>query len=340
MKPRLQDVADHAGVSMKTVSNVINGYQYVSADTRTRVLASVDALGYRPNLAARNLARGRSGMIALVVPRLDYPYFAALSGQVLRAARAVGWEVLIEQTEGDEEVERQVIAGHLARRIDGLIFSPVALTAAQIRARTDPTPMVLLGEHVVNAGAPHIAIDNVAAAELATGHLIDIGCRRIAMIGATPPRQNNLRYRGFQRALRAAGLRAEPSLVRMTRSTEGVEGERQMAAVLDAGGPHPDGVFCATDWLALGAIRAIHKHGLRAPEDIAVVGFDAIPYGEVASPSLTTIMPDRDQIARLAVALLAGHDHVTGTFPDDQVEHTDVGFRLIMRESTVARERQ
>lgn len=329
MKPRLQDVADRAGVSMKTVSNVINDYQYVSKATRTKVLAAIEALGYRPNLAARNLARGRSGMIALVVPRLDFPYFASLAGRVLHAARDVGWEVLIEQTDGDPETERQVIAGHLARRIDGLIFSPVTLTGAEIRSRSDPTPLALLGEHVTDAGVPHIAIDNVAAAELATRHLIEIGRRRIGMIGATPPRRENLRYRGFQRALRHAGLHAEPGWVRSTRSTAGIEGERQMAAVLDAGGVLPDGVFCATDWLALGTIRAIHRHGLRVPDDIAVVGFDAIPYGEVASPSLTTIMPDRDQIARLAIAaLLAAHDG------DAAPEPYDINIRLIIREST------
>ncbi|WP_195909324.1 LacI family DNA-binding transcriptional regulator [Microlunatus sp. Gsoil 973] len=335
MRPRLQDVADHAGVSMKTVSNVINGYQHVSAATRRRVLAAVDALGYRPNLAARNLARGRAGLIALVVPRLDFPYFAALSGRILQAARAVGWEVLIEQTDGDPELERQVIAGHLARRIDGLIFSPVALTAAEIQERTDPTPLVLLGEHVVNAGAPHIAIDNVAAAAQATQHLIDIGCRRIAMVGATR-RRDNPRYQGFRQAMKRAALPVEPYLVRPTRSTAGIEGEQQLAAILDSDVPPPDGVFCATDWLALGAIRAIHRHGLRVPQDIAVVGFDAIPYGEVASPSLTTIMPDRDQIARRAVAaLLAAHDHPTNpTARDDQAHQPDVDFRLIIREST------
>jgi DNA-binding LacI/PurR family transcriptional regulator len=334
VKPRLQDVADRAGVSMKTVSNVINGYQHVSEATRNRVMAAVDDLGYRPNLAARNLARGRSGLIALVVPRLDFPYFAALSRRVLQAARTVGWEVVIEQTDGDLELERQVIAGHLARRIDGLIFSPVAVGADEIRGRADPTPLVLLGEHVADAGVPHIAIDNVAAAALATQHLIDIGCRRIGMIGATR-RRDNPRYQGFRQAMKRSGLPVDPSLVRSTRSTEGIEGERQLSAILDGSESPPDGVFCATDWLALGAIRAIHRHGLRVPQDIAVVGFDAIPYGEVASPSLTTIMPDRDQIARRAVAaLLEADERTTGRSAREPLDHQDVDFRLIVREST------
>src|SRR5699024_6145597 len=126
-KPRLIDVAARAGVSMKTVSNVINGYPYVSDRTRARVEQAVEEVGYRPNLSARNLARGRSGMVALVVPQLEMPYFASLAGELIRAAESRGWFMLIEQTHGDVTAERAALEASFPQRIDGLIISSLHL---------------------------------------------------------------------------------------------------------------------------------------------------------------------------------------------------------------------
>lgn len=334
MKPRLQDVAEHAGVSMKTVSNVVNGYQHVSARTRTRVLAAIEELGYQPNLSARNLARGRTGVIALVVPRLDMPYFAALAGHLVDAAQAAGWVVLIEQTAGEADAERQAISGALSRRVDGLVFSPLHLPAAEIADRADRTPLILLGEQAYGGGAPHIVIDNEAAGRTATEHLIGLGRRRLAMIGVSVPRSRNPRYRGFRTAARAAGLSVDPRHLRSVRDNRGSDGEQAMDAMIASGVDLPDGLFCSTDWLALGAIRSLVRHGLRVPEDVAVVGFDDIPYGEAATPSLTTISPDRRRIARLAVDLLSAA--ATASAPADPVLH-EIDYRLVVRESTVGR---
>jgi DNA-binding LacI/PurR family transcriptional regulator len=326
--PRLADVAERAGVSMKTVSNVINGYQHVSDSMRSRVLAAIDELGYRPNLSARNLARGRAGMIALVVPRLDMPYFADLAGHVIDEAHRIGTVVLIEQTGGDLEAERRMISGAHGQRVDGMIFSPVSIGADEIAARTATTPMVLLGERVSAPTVPHLAIDNRAAAALAVEHLIGLGRTRLAMIGAGRPRSRNPRYLGFRKAVQAAGLRVEPHWVRTVHGVRGIDGEQAMTKIISAGEPLPDGIFCATDWLALGVIRVLHQHGIAVPDDVAVVGFDDIPYGAAATPSLTTIATDRAQIARLAVDLL---DHP----PACPVPDPAIDFRLIIRESTV-----
>lgn len=183
MPASLRDVAARAGVSVKTVSNVVNGYLHVSAATRDRVQRALDELNYRPNLSARNLRNRRSGIVALALPELDLPYFSELTRCVIKAAESQSWTVLIDQTDGLPERESVVLQGIRDQLIDGLIFSPLAASREEITARRDDTPMVLLGELVAEGSADHVVIDNVAAARQATEHLIGLGRRRIAAIG-------------------------------------------------------------------------------------------------------------------------------------------------------------
>jgi DNA-binding LacI/PurR family transcriptional regulator len=329
MRPRLQDVADRAGVSMKTVSNVINGYVHVSEAMRAKVLAAVEEVGYRPNLSARNLARGRAGMIALVVPQLDMPYFASLSMHVLEAAEEQGWVVLIQQTRGDAEKERAVLSGRFAQRVDGLVLSPELVTAQEIGQRSDRTPLVLLGERATGGAADHIVVDNVAAGKLAVSHLLDLGRRRVAMIGAESEGTANRRFDGYTAALAERGLEPDPRLVEPVPRNLGEAGEAAMNALLARAAPRPDAVFCITDWVALGVIRSLHLHGLRVPDDVAVVGFDDIPYGTASTPTLTSISPDRAAVARAAVASLAAQQD-----GEHEPREIPVGFELVVREST------
>ena len=147
-------------------------------------MEAIAALDYRPNISARNLRRGRTGIIALAVPELDTPYFAELARHVVSAAARHDWTVLIDQTNGDPEQERLVASGIRDHMIDGLIFSPLALAGADLDVGAKATPMVLLGERIDHGPADHVAIDNVAAARDITAHLVARGCRRIAAIGA------------------------------------------------------------------------------------------------------------------------------------------------------------
>ncbi|UFU03094.1 LacI family transcriptional regulator [Ruania suaedae] len=332
-RPRLTDVAEIAGVSMKTVSNVINGYVHVTEATRTRVQAAIEEVGYRPNLSARNLARGRAGVIALVVPRLEMPYFASLAGRVIEKAEARGWFVLIHETGGDLAAERAALEGHFPQRIDGLIVSAQHLTPADVRARGDRTPLVLLGEQDYGHVADHVAIDNVAAARTATEHLLEQGCRRIAMIGARPGEIEDPRAEGYQQALQAADIPVLPELMRPIHGNLGEEGERATQAMLDEVGEPPDGLFAVTDWVALGAIRALQLRGLHVPEDVAVVGFDDIPYARAVTPSLTTVAPDRSAIAEIALRMLEAQSASGETEPVDE----SVPFELLVRESSARR---
>lgn len=304
MNPKLRDVAEHAGVSVRTVSNVVNGFRYVAPATRERVQASIDALGYRPNMAARTLRRGRTGLVALVVPEIDSPYFAELAARTVRIAERRGLTVLIDQTDGDAEREKELLHGRRSQLVDGVLFSPWAVAPAELAARTDTVPLVLLGEHDGTTGVDHVAIDNVAAAREATGHLLATGRRRIAALGIQPRSLNataRQRLAGYREALAEADL---PGLEIPVQRLHRADGHRAMLELLDRAEP-PDAVFCFTDELALGALRAAADRGVTVPGDLALVGFDDIEDGRFSVPALTTVSPDKDRIAELALDRLA-----------------------------------
>lgn len=332
MRHRLKDVAERAGVSVKTVSNVVNGYVHVRPDTRARVEEAIAELNYRPNLSARHLRKGRTGVIALAVPELDIPYFAELARYVVNAAAAYGWTVLIDQTGGRREQERVVASGITDHLIDGLIFSPLALTAEDL-AGLDGAPMVLLGERVEHGPADRVVIDNVTAAREITAHLIQLGRRRIAAIGSQRTDEGasaRLRLAGYADALRAAGLDYDEALVAPASAWHRADGAAAMQGLLTSG-VRPDAVFCFNDTLALGALRALHEAGLRVPEDVAVVGFDDIEDGRFSIPTLSTVAPDKEKIAQLAVELLANRLDGDRTAPAREVS---APYRLEIREST------
>ncbi len=337
MPPGLKDVAARAGVSIKTVSNVVNGYVHVAPATRARVQAAIEDLGYVPNMAARQLRSGRSGVIALAVPELQLPYFAEIAGLIVQAAERRSWTVLIDQTDGRAEHERNLVAGLRRHAIDGLIFSPLALAGEELAQRTD-TPMVLLGERIWHGPADHVAIDNTAAATDATRHLCSLGRRRIAAIGVQDQPSAvtaHQRLAGYRAALAEAGLPADPALEARVDSFHRADGAAAMARLLDSGNP-PDAVFCFNDLLALGAIRTLLNRGRTVPGDVAVIGFDDIEDGRFSTPTLSSVAPDAPRIAQLAVDLLAERlgdgPRAAGAPRELRVDH-----RLVIRESTAGR---
>jgi DNA-binding LacI/PurR family transcriptional regulator len=311
---------------------VVNDFQYVAPATRARVQASIDELGYRPNVAARNLRRGRTGLLALVVPEIDSPYFSELAARTVRIAEQDGWTVLIDQTDGDPGRERSLLRGERSQLVDGVIFSPWSMSAEELASRPDATPIVLLGEH---AGAPpvdHVVIDNIRAATDAVAHLIVGGRTRIAAIGVPPMLANETarqRQLGYRRALAAAGIAQRAELELSVTSLHRAEGHSAMTALLDSG-VRPDAAFCFSDELALGALRAVVDAGLRVPEDIALVGFDDVEDGRFAVPRLTTVAPDKEGIARLALQSL--RDRLAGDESPARV--ITAPHRLVVRESS------
>jgi LacI family repressor for deo operon, udp, cdd, tsx, nupC, and nupG len=272
-------------------------------------------------------------MIGLAVPELSVPYFSELAGFIIQEAGRHSYTVVIEQTDGDPVKERQLLhqneRGHL---FDGLIFSPLGLGKAELGRSSDSMPVVLLGEHIADGPYDHVGIDNVAAARDATAHLITLGRRRIAAIGhqSRPPGETGqLRSAGYREALRTAGMRFRKSLVVPTLSFHRSSGASAMEQLLCLQAP-PDAVFCYNDLLAIGAMRTVLSRGLRIPDDIAIAGFDDIEESRYSVPSLTTISPDKREIARLAVAQLFERLRDRTTSPTSH----NVKYRLVAREST------
>jgi DNA-binding LacI/PurR family transcriptional regulator len=335
----LKDVAERAGVSIKTVSNVVNGYAFIATATRERVERAIQETGYRPNLGARNLRKGRTGFIVLAVPELDNPYFAELTGLVITAAHRRQWTVLVEQTHGSREREQAVITSMGPQRIDAAILSPLAMEPSDL-LRADPgTPLVLLGERDIPGPADHVAIDNVAAARAVVEHLTGLGRRRIAVIGDQPGKNGGtaaLRTAGYRQALASAGLPYDAALVVPVENYQRADGAAAMARLLALPEP-PDAVFCCNDLLAIGAMRTGRERGVTIPDRIAVAGFDDIAEGAYSLPSLTTVAPDKEAIAEAAVSLADRRvDPVRGGRGGKAAEPEDVRapFALKVRQST------
>ncbi|HXH35633.1 MAG TPA: LacI family DNA-binding transcriptional regulator [Plantibacter sp.] len=337
MATTLHDVARLAGVSAKTVSNVVNDYPHIKASTKERVLQAIAELGYRPNLSARGLRSGRSGVISLIIPDLRNSYFAELADAVMHAADQRGLYVLIEQTGGDREREAALVRGPRTQLVDGLLYSALELGEDDVDLLAEvTTPMVLLGERIFNAPNDHITMQNTAGARAATEHLIEIGRRRIVAFGAHPGEQvgsAGLRLVGYREALEAAGLPYDEALVRAVGVWHRYDGAVAMRAMLDEGEPF-DGIVAFNDALALGAMRVLSERGIRMPEEVAIIGFDDIDEGRYSLPSLTTIAPGRDQIAETAVDMLLERiDRRGEEFPPRLVL---ADFQLVRRESTGA----
>jgi LacI family repressor for deo operon, udp, cdd, tsx, nupC, and nupG len=327
-----RDVARRAGVSVRTVSNVVNDFEYVAEETRARVQRALDELGYRPNLLARGLSSGRSGLIALILP-LNVPYFHELSEHVVVEAERRGYTVLIDRTDGEVARERALV-GRTDRSalFDGIIFNPIGVSEAELRSQSGDTPVVLLGEKPVGASFDHVLVDDVAAAKAVTEHLIGLGRQRIAAIGRpVKARSLTARHRtdGYRQALAAAGREFDPNLVATVQMFQRADGAQAMTRLLESGNP-PDAVFCYNDLMALGALRALLTRGYRVPDDVALAGFDDIEDGRYSTPTLTTVAPDKQEIATLAIDLLTRR--LDGDTSPPQT--CSASWRVVPREST------
>jgi DNA-binding LacI/PurR family transcriptional regulator len=323
----MSDVARHAGVSQRTVSNVVNNYVHVSPATRARVQASLDALGYRPNTAARRLRTGRTGTVTLAVPTFRERYFADLAEAVVSAARARSTTVLVETTGGRHETELELLRGGEILT-DGVIMSAVSLGRTDQRSAH---PVVLIGDREPGSAIDHVGIKNREAAQAAVTHLLDSGRRRILLLGANhgPRRSYQLRRQGYQAALKKYGIEPDPELVVECDWTTAAAADAVTALLTEKPLPATDGIFAMNDSAALGALRALGRAGIDVPGQVSVIGFDDIVEASLSTPSLSTVAPLLDDIAGMALDLLEeqlDEDHVP--------QHRMAGYELRVREST------
>ncbi|MEU0387329.1 LacI family DNA-binding transcriptional regulator [Streptomyces chartreusis] len=329
----IQDVAKAAGVSPMTVSNVINDHPNVRRSTREKVLAAMARLDYRVNVAARNLRKGRTGTIGLALPEVNSPYYGRLAATIITAAERRGLRVSIEQTDAVRENELDALTLSRNHLYDGLILTAAGLGQADAERLKVDHPVVILGDRIFDGPVDHVSMPNFDASRAATRHLIERGCRRIAILcGAVDEVDtSSLRLAGYRQALDDAGLPSDPALVQQVGRLgmhEGAQRAREMAG----GGLGFDGVFCVTDSLAMGVLRGLADARIRVPDQVKVIGFDNVTESEFLVPSLSTVDPDHDGMAERAVDLLVRRIERTGA----AVDHAESvgGFSLVIREST------
>jgi DNA-binding LacI/PurR family transcriptional regulator len=290
-------------VSPKTVSNVLNGTFRVTPQTRARVEEAMAALDYVPNLSARGLRNGRTGMIAVALPDLRMSYSAEMLHHFVAAAGGRGLHVQIEETGKSSEREAELMSRARAQLVDGLILNPVLLETTAVQRGVALPPVVLIGE-VDQPIVDHVWIDNVAAIREITELLINEGHRRIAIMGVGPMATAQLRLAGYHKALAAAKIEPDETLEIECREWHSPDAAQCFVDFLDHH-PVPDAVVCMTDTLALGVINALHRRGLSVPEDVSVVGYDNIPDAITAVPPLTTIDFDKQLFAETAIKVLS-----------------------------------
>jgi DNA-binding LacI/PurR family transcriptional regulator len=302
----IRDVARHAGVSVATVSRVLNDIPVVRTEMRDRVREAISALGYRPSSTARSLSLGRSQAIGVVAPFFTTPSVVERLRGVAQRTGAHGYGLMLFDVETPEQ--RAGAFRDFARldRVDGLLVISLPLLDDEVEALTrDGLPVVMVD--IGHPGVPHVVIDDEHGGELATEHLLARGHRRIGFVGDR--RENPFgftsseqRCRGFRRALRRAGVEAVPELE--VRGRHGREEARELARSLLDRDDRPTAIFAASDTQAVGVLEAARGLGLRVPEDVAVIGFDDIDVASLLGLS-TVRQPLRQSGVRAADLLIA-----------------------------------
>lgn len=283
----MHDVARRAGVSVKTVSNVVNDYPFVRDSTRAKVLAAIDELGYSLNMTAKNLRQGHSNIIGLSIPDPRMPYFAELSAYVMEEARVRGKHVIFNPSGVDRQTELDVLHGSFSTLTDGLIFSPLHLNTSDAADIHVDYPLVIIGEHLRLDTYDRVLTENTTGFRNATARLIELGCRRIAIIGVHEWEQDYgsspYRLKGYRQALAAAGLPNDPALEIPAVIWYQPDGADAVARMLD-GGIRPDGIVCMNDLLAMGAMQELARRGICVPQDVKVIGYDDSTDSQYLSP--------------------------------------------------------
>jgi LacI family transcriptional regulator, repressor for deo operon, udp, cdd, tsx, nupC, and nupG len=302
----IREVAERAGVSTATVSRVLSGDPVVAADTRQTVLEAVAALRYAPNAAARNLRTLRSRKLLVTVPDIANAFFAVILQSIENAALRAGYAVLLGDTQHDPKREDRYAQMLLTREADGLIFLghrlPSAIAHLVRASAPDRAPIVNACEFSPSLGVPSVHIDNVKAGSDAVDHLCGLGHRRLAVI--TGPLESPLsrdRLKGVQKSAKGHGVERQLVVIHGDFSVRsGISGGDQLLGQKK----RPTAVFCFSDEMALGVLRASRERGLRVPEDLSVMGFDDMRFAQYAEPPLTTIRQPMQEIGEEAVRLL------------------------------------
>lgn len=335
--PTLKDVAERAGVSRATVSRVLNNNPNVAGDLRDRVLEAVHLLGYQPNRAARRLRANVSDVFGLIISDIENPFFTSVVRGVEDAAYAHRLSVVLCNTDEDPAKQRMYLRVMQAERVAGLIIAPTSVHDSKefAEVRQLGIPVILLDRRIDDFEADAVTIDNISGAYAAVKHLIDLGHTRIGLIsGSHSLTTGRERYEGYCKALNTAGMRIDEKLIKVG-NFKTDSGYSLMTDLITANHP-PTAVFVANNLMTLGALRALREHQIRVSEDIALVGFDDMPWSGELCPPLTAVSQPTYELGQETVQLLVRRL----ADPNASVRTVTLQPRLIVRESCGAALRQ
>jgi LacI family transcriptional regulator len=311
MPVTMKDIARDLGVSVVTVSKVLRNHEDIGDETRKRVLNRIKELNYTPNLTARSLVTGRTYLIGLIVPDLLHPFFAQIAKSLSGVLLKKGYCLTISTSEENPKLEEHEIDRLLGRRLDALVIASSCTNPALFeRIQKNGPPLVLIDRRFSELDTNFVGIDDEAVGALATEHLIEVGCKRIAHLRGPENSPGKGRLKGYLDALGKNKLTSLPGFISTQRmvDVQSKESGADLMKQLLALSPRPDGVFCYNDPMAIGAIHSILDAGLRVPEDIAVIGSGNLHYDAELRVPLSSIDQQTEQIGeragRLTLSLL------------------------------------
>lgn len=307
MAVRLKDIARDLGLSVVTVSKVLREHPDIGEETRQRVLKRVKELNYQPNYVARSLITGQTWTVGLVVPALMHPFFSEIAGAISREIRKHGYSLLISASDDDPELEREEIQHLIARRVDVLLVASVQRTTESFESiEEQKVPYVLLDRQFPDLVSNFVGVDDRAVGAIATKHLVEQGCKRIAHIRGPEVSTALGRLEGYRQGLaesRMTPLAGHIVSIGASGDYRGEKGGYEAARRLLENKSRPDGVFCFNDPVAIGCMRAILDAGLRIPEDIAVVGCGNLSYSDFLRVPLSSVDQGSKMIGKAAASM-------------------------------------
>jgi LacI family transcriptional regulator, galactose operon repressor len=324
----IRDVAEQAGVSVATVSKVINDRYGVAAGTHARVRAIIDELGYEASIVAQSLRNHKTNVVGILVPDVE-PFSAELLKGAADAIRPTGYELIVYSASGGGASPKVGWERRSLSRLSGTLIDGALLVTPTVIDVNHGPPIVAVDPHTGSSALPTVDSDNLRGAELAVEHLLELGHRRIAMLtGRADLQSAQLREQGYRRALAAAGVEVDEGLLAVGGYDAVMSAEA--ARGLLASDSRPTAIFAANDTSAIATLEAAAALGLSAPRDLSVIGFDNIPESALSTPALTTVDQHIRQLGRCAMEML------TRLIRGEQVERTHITLptELVVRGST------
>lgn len=327
----IKDVARRAGVSIGSVSAVVNNRSVTSPELRSRVLAAIDELGYTPHAGARSLKMGRTRSMGLLVPDIINPHFAALASAIEKASERAGYTLSFGSTLGDTDKEARNLELFRRQRVDGLILDLVGTTADYVRqiVRTITVPTVLIDRRPEGLPFDSVLLNNRAAGRLVTEYLVRSGHRRIAiLLGQLDYSTATERLAGYLEVLEENGIARDDRLI--LQGEFDIEPAYRATVELLSRGIRPTAIFCINNQMTIGVMQALNEQGFRVPHDISLAGIDDLPTAATFSPRLTVAIQPTVEMGEKAVEMLLAR--LNGTASPEPVQVV-CEPRLIVRDS-------